>query len=274
MSLSAPDFEYVRKLVHERSAIALEASKTYLVESRLGRVAHEHGLASPEALVDLLRRERFGELHLRVVEAMTTNETSFFRDVAPFDVLKSVVIPELAERRAATKRLHFWSAACSSGQEPYSLAIVLREHFPDLASWDVQILATDLSSEMLSRARAGSYSQRDVNRGLPVSLLVKYFTRCGVQYQVAADLRRMVEFRPMNLAEAWPPMPAMDVIFLRNVLIYFDLETKKRILGRIRSVLRPDGYLFLGGAETTINLDDAFERVPCEKTSYYRLRSA
>jgi chemotaxis protein methyltransferase CheR len=273
-SLTQDDFDFVRQLVRERSAIVLEDGKGYLAESRLGPVAKANGLASIEELVARLRAERFGGLHTKVVEAMTTNETSFFRDVTPFDALRNMVLPDILERRKAERSLRIWSGACSSGQEPYTLTILLREYFPTLSSWDVRILATDLSTEILGRAREGKFSQLEVNRGLPVALLVKYFTKRGVHYQVNDDLRGLIEFRPMNLAEPWPVIPPMDVIFLRNVLIYFDVETKREILGRMRRVLKPDGYLFLGGAETTINLDDGFERLQYEKTGCYRLRQS
>ncbi len=268
------DFDYVRKLVLERSAIVLESGKGYLAESRLVPLAREAGMGSIDELVKRLRAERFGDLHVKVVEAMTTNETSFFRDLHPYDAMRTTIVPELMRKRASARALRIWSAASSSGQEPYSLAIMVREHFPALADWRVEIFATDLSSEMVRRAQAGLYSQIEVNRGLPIALVVKYFEKKGVQYELREDVRRMVEFRKMNLAEPWPRLPEVDVVFMRNVLIYFDVETKRAILERVRRVLRPDGCLFLGGAETTINLDTAFERVQVEKASCYRLRTS
>jgi chemotaxis protein methyltransferase CheR len=272
VSNSDADFEFVRKLIYERSAIVLEPSKAYLVDARLTPIVRREGLASLGDLVARLRAESFGELHRTVVEAMTTNETTFFRDVHPFDALKRHVVPSVLSRKAQERTLNVWCAACSSGQEPYSIAMLLRESFPQLASWTIQIIATDLSNDILERAKRGVYSQLEVNRGLPAVLLVRHFKRQGVEWQVSDDLRAMVTFRPLNLIESWPLLPRMDVIFLRNVLIYFDVDTKKAILAKVRRVLHTEGYLFLGGAETTTNLDETFERVQFEKSGCYRLR--
>ena len=203
---------------------------------------------------------------------MTTNETTFFRDVHPFDALRTRVIPELMAARANERALTIWCGASSSGQEPYSIAITLREHFPQLAGWKVRLLATDLSSEMVRRTTAGSFSQLEVNRGMPAPMLVKWFDRRGVHWQAKPELCAMIEAFEMNLATPWPTLPAFDVVFLRNVLIYFDVETKRTILGKVRRAMRPDGWLFLGGAETTLNLDDAFERVAVDRATCYRLR--
>jgi chemotaxis protein methyltransferase CheR len=270
--LSPPDFEYVRTLVKRRAALVMEDEKAYLVEMRLLALARREGFAS---LADLVARMRAGpssDLHQRVVEALVNNETSFFRDGHPFEILRQWILPELVRRRAAEARLHIWCAACSSGQEPYSIAMLLREHFPTLRDWQVRILGSDLSSAMLQRARGGRYSQLDVNRGVSARLLAKYFQKVGTDWQIAEEIRGMVDFRPINLSDAWPTLPAQDVILLRNVLIYFDLETKKHILAKIRRVLRPDGYLFLGGAETTLNLDEAFDVHPFDRCCCYRLR--
>jgi chemotaxis protein methyltransferase CheR len=274
MSITPAEFDFVRRLVYERAAIVLEPGKEYLAESRLLPVARESGLASLRELIGRLQAERPNSLHQKVVEAMTTNETYFFRDVHPFEALRASVVPELLAKRAAERRLHIWCAASSSGQEPYSIAMLLREHFPDLSSWSLRVLASDISQEMLARAREGCYSQLEVNRGLPAPLLVKYFERHGTSWRIKADLRRMIEFRAINLASSFHDLPQMDIVFLRNVLIYFDMETKKAILGKVRRLMRPDGYLFLGGAESTINLDASFERVPLEKSGCYRLRGS
>jgi len=273
VSICDADFEYIRTLVYERSAIVLEPSKTYLVESRLTPLSRRERVDSLADLVALLRQQRFGDLHRKVVEAMTTNETSFFRDVHPFNALKSHILPELLAKRRAERALQVWCAACSSGQEPYTIAMLLREHFPELASWTVRIVATDLSGEMLERAKSGKYNQLEVNRGMPAPLLVKYFERRGLDWYVNDALRSMITFRELNLIESWPVLPRMDVVFLRNVLIYFDVNTKKTILGKVRQVMRPDAYLFLGGAETTMNLDDSFERIQFEKSGGYRIRA-
>ncbi len=272
MTIAAAELDYVRKLVLDQSAIVLEASKGYLVESRLSPLVRKAGCGSLSELVARLRTSKDQVLHREVVEAMTTNETSFFRDRHPFDALRDLVLPELMKARAAEKRLSIWSAASSTGQEAYSISMMLKEDFPQLASWNVRILGTDLNEEVLAKARAGRYGQVEMNRGLAAPLLLKYFTRDGLSWIISGDLRRMVEFQQMNLAIPWPALPRMDVIFLRNVLIYFNAETKKKILANVRGLLRPGGRLFLGGAEPTINLDDAYERVQHDKATIYRLR--
>jgi chemotaxis protein methyltransferase CheR len=272
MPLSRVDFEYVRALVLKRSAIVLEDDKLYLAESRLTSLARREGIASIDALLVRLRAEPNNGLVVKVVEAMTTNETFFFRDVYPFEALRLHLLPELMRRRASERRLDIWCAAASTGQEPYSLVMLLREHFPELAGWTVRLLATDLSTEVLARAREGRYSQLEVNRGLPARLLVRYFRQQGAEWQIKDEIRKTVEFRPLNLIEPWPAMPAMDLVLMRNVLIYFDVDTKKQILSRVTRLLRPDGYLMLGGAETTLNLDDSFERVDFDRCGAYRLR--
>ena len=272
-SLNKSDFEYVKNLVYQRTAIVLETGKEYLVESRLAPLMRQERFASFEELIARLRAQPFNGLHWKVVESMTTNETSFFRDGHPFEALKKTVLPDLLTKRENERELHIWCAASSSGQEPYTVAMVLRENFPMLAGWTIQFVASDISNEMLARSREGRYSQLEVNRGLPAALLVKYFQKQGTGWQIKEELRRMIEFQQVNLVEAWPAWPPMDIILMRNVMIYFGVETKKAILGKIRRLLRPDGYLFLGGAETTLNLDDAFERIEFGKSGCYRLRS-
>ncbi len=274
MPLDLPDFEFVCSLVLKRSAIVLEPEKSYLVESRLLPLARREGLASIAELVSRLRANSLNGLHQRVVEAMTTNETSFFRDLNPFEALRKVVLPEFFQRRAAERRLQIWCGASSTGQEPYTIAMVLREHFSGFSDWKIHIVATDLSTDVLARARQGRYSQLEVNRGLPAAFLVKYFQRQGTEWELKEEVRRLVEFRQLNLIDAVWGIAATDIVFLRNVLIYFDVATKKTILQKIRGVLRPDGYLFLGGAETTMNLDDAFERTNFERSGCYRIRKA
>ncbi len=272
-TLDAATFDYVRTLVHERSAIALEPTKGYLVESRLMPIAKQRGHHSLAEMVSHLRNKPYGELHAQVVEAMTTNETSFFRDAHPFEALKTAVIPELIQKREATKTLNIWSAACSTGQEPYTIAITLRETFPQLANWRIQILATDLSSQVLEKAASATYSQAEINRGLPAPVLVKYFQKVGLQWQLKPEIRSQVQFQRMNLIEPWPAFAKMDVVFLRNVLIYFTPETKAKILAQVRNRLAADGSLFLGGAETTIGIDESFVRCNHGKTITYRLKS-
>ena len=274
MPLDSTDFEYVSNLVLKRSAIVLEPEKNYLVESRLLPLARSEGLSSIAELVARMRASLLNGLHQKVVEAMTTNETSFFRDLNPFEALRKVVLPDLFQRRAGERRLQIWCGASSTGQEPYTIAMILRENFMGNADWKFGLVATDLSTDVLARAREGRYSQLEVNRGLPAPMLVKYFQRVGTEWQLKEEVRRLVEFRPLNLIDsAWGIAPA-DIVFLRNVLIYFDVPTKKSILQKIRQVLRPDGYLFLGGAETTMNLDDSFERISFERAGCYRLRKS
>jgi chemotaxis protein methyltransferase CheR len=272
MSMSTIEFDYLRRLVREQSAIVLDPGKEYLVEARLAGLVREQGMSTVTDLVAKLRGLRDGPLHTQVVEAITTNETLFFRDPPLWDAMRKQIVPALVERRRGERRLNLWSAACSSGQEPYSLAMLLAEHFPELAGWDVRILATDLSTAMLERAREGSYSQLEVNRGLPAAMLVKHFEKEGMHWRVGTALRHTVEFRPLNLDATWPPLQRMDLVLLRNVLIYFDATTKQRIVGRMRRQLHPDGYLVLGAAENLLGLDDAVERVTFGRTICYRPR--
>ena len=273
MSITAPDFDYIQRLVRAQAGLVLEPGKEYLAESRLLPAARKEGLNSIEDLVARLRSRPIDGLHRRVVEAMTINETSFFRDFHPFELLRKFVLPDLVLRRQAEQTITIWCAASSSGQEPYTVAMLLREHFPSLLSWRLRIIASDLSEEILARARQGRYSQLEVNRGLPASYLVKYFTKQGSEWQLKDEVRRMVEFQGINLTAPWPPLPIMDIIFMRNVLIYFEVDNKKLILSRVRRLLRDDGTLFLGGAETTLNLDDSFVRSELERSGCYHLRS-
>ncbi|HET7499806.1 MAG TPA: protein-glutamate O-methyltransferase CheR [Kofleriaceae bacterium] len=274
MTIDASGFQFVRQLVRERAAIVLEDGKQYLVDNRLSQLARREGLASAQEVIDRLRAAPGGPLQRKVIEAMTTTETLFFRDSKPYEALQNTILPELIRSRAGERKLQIWSGACSSGQEPYSVAMLLREHFPALAAWHVRVLATDLSTEMLARSRAGRYSQLEVNRGLPVSYRVKYFDKIGLEWQVRGDLRKMLDLRELNLAGPWNTMPPTDLVMLRNVLIYFDVETKRQILGKIRKIMRPGGFLLLGTAETTMNLDDGFELVRSDGTTYYRTRGA
>jgi len=274
MSLSAAEFDYIRRLVLEQSAIVLDGDKQYLAESRLLPLARRDGFDSLSSMVASLLARKVDGLHRHVVEAMTTNETSFFRDFHPFEALRKSILPQFMIQRASNRELNIWSAACSSGQEPYSIAMLLEEDFRGMAGWNVRLMASELSAEMLARAREGRYSQLEVNRGLPAKLLVKYFRQKGVDWQIAEELRNRVEFMAINLAGYWLPLPPMDIILMRNVLIYFGVETKKKILRKARQLLKRDGLLFLGGAETTFNLDDSFERVQFDRTICYRARKA
>lgn len=271
MPISKADFDYVSRLAHSEAALVIEPGKEYLVETRLGPLAEREGFASLAAFIHQLRAEvKVNGLHHKAIDALTTNETFFFRDYHPFEALRRFILPPILEQRAAARRLTIWSAACSTGQEPYSLAMLLLEHFPQLADWMVSILATDLSPTVLKVAQAGKYSQFEVNRGLPASYLVKYFTKQEEAWFIKDEVKRMVEFRPMNLIQSWPVMPPLDLVFIRNVMIYFDVETKKTILRKIRNCLLPHGHLFLGTAETTTGLDPAYQPVAYGKAVVYR----
>lgn len=264
-------FDYVRTLLRTDAGIVLDEGKDYLIESRLAPVAKASGCASIEDLEAKLRTTRGTDLHRRVIEALTTNETSFFRDHDPFEVLRKDIVPALIEARRPSKELRIWYAASSTGQEPYSMSILLREHFPELATWKITQLATDINLQVLDRARKGVFTQLEVNRGMPVQLLLKYFTKHGLEWQLNPEICSMVQFEPLNLNGAWPiGMGPFDIVFIRNVMIYFDVKAKQQILGRIHKVLRPDGYLMLGAVETTINLDERFVRAPYEKSGCYR----
>jgi chemotaxis protein methyltransferase CheR len=269
--MTAQDFAAICRLLQERSAIVLEAGKEYLVETRLIPLVRQLNLTSIGELIVQLRSQPGNGLQRQIVEALVTSETSFFRDHHPFDALRKTAIPDLMERRRGERRLNVWCAACSTGQEPYSLVLLFREHFPELLGWQIQMLASDLSQPVLARAREGRFGQIEVNRGLPATFLIKYFDQHGTSWQLKPALRNMVQFQEINLAGPWPPMPPMDLVLLRNVMIYFDVNMKKAILGRLARLLRPDGYLLLGGAETTINLDDSFRRVDPVKAGFYQL---
>lgn len=269
--MTADDFRYLRELVESHAGIFVEPGKNYLFESRLGNVARLHGYLTIARLVQQLRASAPVALHREVVEAMTTQETSFFRDGHPFEALRKVVLPELIARRAAVRRLTIWSAAASTGQEPYSVAMLLREHFPSLAGWDVKIIATDLCESVLARAREGRFNRAEVARGLSAPLLAKYFHEDVHGFRLRDDVRRSVEFRPFNLAGTWGKLPACDLILLRNVLIYFGPATKRRVLEKTREQLQPDSYLLLGAAETTLHVDAAYEVRHLERSSFYQV---
>lgn len=271
LSTDIQTFEFLTKFIRDKSAIVLEPSKMYLLESRLMPVARDLGLGSLPELASALKRPGSRELSQRVVDAMTTNETSFYRDVHPFDALRSTIIPELIKKREKERTINIWSNACSSGQEVYSIAMLLKEHFPVLQTWKIRLIASDLSTAILRKAQEGNFNQTEVNRGLPMPLLLKYFTKNGLNWQIKPEVRSSIEFKEVNLIETWPPtMPTMDIIFLRNVLIYFDTQTKTQILNKAVKLMRPDGYMFLGGAETTMNLDVKLNRETIGKATCYR----
>jgi chemotaxis protein methyltransferase CheR len=262
------DYEYLRKILKERSGLDLSADKQYLVESRLVPLARKAGLPG---IAELVAKMRSGadRLTSEVVEAMTTNETFFFRDKIPFDHLRDTILPALMQTRANRKSIRIWSAASSTGQEPYSIAMCLKEKAAQLAGWRFEIVATDLSQEVLEKSKAGIYSQFEVQRGLPIQLLVKYFTQTGELWQINADLRGMIQHRQLNLLGDFAHLGKFDVIFCRNVLIYFDQETKVSIFERMSKIVEPDGMLMLGAAESVVGITDAF-RPYADKRGLYQ----
>ena len=269
---SQTDFDFLRQMIQKHSAIVINSSKAYLVNSRLSPLVVKEGLASLEELVFKMRTKPDNALNERVIEALTTNETSFFRDPSIFEALKTLVLPEIIQKRKNTRQLNIWCGASSSGQECYSLVMLIKEHFPELLNWKLYFMASDISQEMLTRCRSGKYSQLEINRGLPAPMLVKYFEQDRTSWTIKKELRDLVRFQQINLAEPLPSMPSMDIVFLRNVLIYFDVETKKTILRKIKNILCKDGYLFLGSAETTFYLDDAFEPIQSKLSGSYKLK--
>ncbi len=272
MTILPAEFEFLRRIVECDSAIVLDESKNYLIESRLIPIVKETGVKSISELVSQLKTGSNKDLRRQVIEAMTTNETSFFRDGEPFEVLQEDILPELIEKRSHKKELRIWCAAASTGQEPYTLAMVIRDNFPDLAKWKLDIIATDINLEVLEQAKKGIYNSVEMKRGLTPEQVSRHFSQVGNSWQISNDLRSMIQFKPMNLIHTWPHIGMFDLVFIRNVLIYFNVECKKDILAKIRGVLLPDGYLFLGTAETTINLDPAYERRSFFRTSCYKIK--
>jgi chemotaxis protein methyltransferase CheR len=261
------DYEFLRKLLKERSGLDLSADKQYLLESRLIPLARRAGVPGLPELVQKLKGGAEA-LIAEVVEAMTTNETFFFRDKVPFDHFKGTIMPEMLHARASRRSLRIWCAASSTGQEPYSIAMCLKELGAALTGWRVEIIATDLSQGVLEKSRAGLFSQFDVQRGLPIQLLVKHFTQTGELWQLNADVRAMVQFRQLNLLQDFSHLGVFDIIFCRNVLIYFDQDTKTNVFGRLAKVIEPDGFLIMGAAETVVGLTEAFKPYPERRGLY------
>lgn len=266
--MSPFDFEYLRKLLRDRSGLVLSADKQYLLESRLLPIARRIGVDGLHGLAQKLRAPGAERLIVEVVEAMTTNESFFFRDRIPFDHFRDTMLPALLAARASQRRIRIWCAAAASGQEPYSLAILLKEMVPRLDGWRVEILATDLSGTVLAKARAGLYSQFEVQRGLPIHYLVKYFTQIGDAWQITPAIRAMVEFRQLNLLQNFQHLGLFDIVFCRNVLIYFAQETKSDVLERLARMMQPDGFLALGAAETVMGLTHRF-KLAADKRGLY-----
>jgi chemotaxis protein methyltransferase CheR len=273
LKVSPQQLAVLAAFLRRRSGVVVDQSKAYLIEARLQPVLRQRGIPDFETLVQKVRGSREPALEQDVLNAMMTHETSFFRDRAPFETVKQL-LPELLKRRAVARHLVIWSAAASSGQEAYSLAMLLNEQFREaLAGWSVRILATDFSEPVLARARAGLYSDFEVARHLPVELRDRYFVRLQGKWSIAHECRKYVEFRQMNLLDPWQGVPPCDIAFLRNVLIYFDVQTRAAILAKMRLTVRPDGALFLGGAETMLGVCDTYERVEGVGCSFYRPRS-
>jgi chemotaxis protein methyltransferase CheR len=265
--VTPPDYEYLRKLLKEQSGLDLSADKQYLIESRLLPLSRKLGLPG---ISELVQKMKGGSISItnQVVEAMTTNETFFFRDKIPFDHFRDCIMPEILQARASRKSLRIWCAAGSTGQEPYSLAMCLKEMSAALTGWRVEILATDLSQEVLEKSKSGIYSQFEVQRGLPIQMLVKYFKQTGDLWQINADLRAMVQHRQLNLLHDFSQLGVFDVIFCRNVLIYFEQDTKINIFNRLAKAVEPDGFLVLGAAETVVGLTDVFKPFPDRRGLY------
>ena len=253
------DYDYLRKLLKERSGLVLSADKQYLVESRLLPLARKVGAPHLSELVAKLKAPGAEPLIVDVVEAMTTNESFFFRDKIPFEHFREFMVPSLLKARAARRSIRIWCAAASTGQEPYSLAMILKEMAAQVSGWRIEIIATDLSNEVLEKARAGLYSQFEVQRGLPVQMLVKYFTQAGETWQISPEIKAMVQYRPLNLLVDFSHLGSFDVVFCRNVLIYFDHVTKVGVLERLARITEADGYLVLGAAETVVGLTEVFK---------------
>ena len=266
--MTPQDYQYLQKLLKTRSGLVLSADKHYLVESRLLPIARKAGLFNLTGLVALLRGPGAEPMIVEVVEAMTTNESFFFRDKLPFQQFRDTIMPALLAARTGTKRIRIWCAAAATGQEPYSLAIALKEMGKDLRGWRIEIVATDLSTEVLEKAKSGIYSQFEVQRGLPALMLIKYFTQVGETWQIAPELRGMVKFMPLNLLNDFSRLGRFDLVLCRNVLIYFDQATKVSVLERIADITERDGFLVLGGAETVVGLTNRFKPIP-EKRGVY-----
>jgi chemotaxis protein methyltransferase CheR len=269
MSCTNVDFAYLRSIVLEESANVLDPSRDYLFESRLQDLLMTSGLMKLDRLVAALRLNLDPTLRRSVAEAMTIKETSFFRDRLPFDLLQQELLPGIIRRGESTRRLRLWSAACSSGQEPYSVAMILREHFPQLNEWEVEITGTDISHEMVRRARAGRYAKRELSRGLPSRYRIRYMQQSGDEWEVTADLKRICRFYQCNLCEGPLPLEKYDGILLRNVMMYFPDEARRQLLLRVHRMLRPDGFLILGSGEQPA-LPDLFQAALKGSACYYR----
>lgn len=275
--MNKSEFEYIRSLVYNQTSILLEPSDAHMVELRLSPLINGGGFSSLDQFMAFLRSDPgAGDIRKKVIESLLNHETSFYRDLSLFDTLKMSVLPQLISLRGRDSKLRIWSAACSTGQEPYSLAMLIRENFPFLVfNGLLEFWASDYSHSTLEYARAGRYSQLEINRGLPADYMIKYFSQEGVEWQIASKIRDMINFKQVNLVEPWPSdFPKMDIILMRNILIYHNIDVKKEVLDKVRRFIMPDGYLILGSAETTVNIHEAFEPVCFSSCVCYRLRPA
>jgi chemotaxis protein methyltransferase CheR len=270
--ISPADFQYICDLTRRLAAIEMDSGKEYLVQSRLSPIAADAGCRDLSEFVRRVRMEETGPLAGKVIDALTTNETLFFRDCHPFEALRKVIIPELMERRKQERRLSIWSAAASTGQEAYSFSIMLKENFPELVNWKVELVGTDISPTALAQAREGRYSKIEMNRGLAAPLLIRYFQQQDNRWVLRDDIRKMVEFREMNLAGSWHGLPVFDLVFIRNVMIYMSLDTRRKILRNLRGHIAPDGYLLLGSSENLLQTDEGFDPVEVNNSLFYKLR--
>jgi len=268
--MTPQEFQFLTTLIKDRSGISLTVDKTYLLENRLTPLAKGKGFDGIEGLVAKMRMGRDEALITEVVEAMTTNESLFFRDTKPFEVFRDVALPRILDNRPASQPLRIWSLACSSGQEAYSIAMTLKENWARVANRRVQIIGTDISTAMLAKAKAGTYTHFEVQRGMPVRLLVKYFDQNGANWEIKPELRQMVEFRKHNMILEAPALVSCDIVFCRNVLIYFDEATKRSVLEKVAKIMPKDGVLFLGAAENVIGISDVFEPVSCVRGAYQK----
>lgn len=272
--MTPADFDFIAQFLKKRSGLVIGPDKQYLLDSRLSPVARKHSLASVDAVVAKIRAGGDETLAKAVVEAMTTNESFFFRDKTPFEQFEKVMLPAMLKARAGAKRLRIWCAAASTGQEPYSLAMILREKAALMKDWKVEILGTDLSTEVLARAQEAVYSQFEVQRGLPIQMLVKYFKKDGDQWRVNDDVRAMVQYKTNNLLEPFTGMGPFDIVFCRNVLIYFDAPAKANVLERTAQIMAPDGFMVLGAAETVLGVTNVFTPVEGARGVYGKASAA
>lgn len=270
MACTDSDYAYLRELVMMQSANMIDPSRNALFDSKLTPIARMAGVSNLEDFVHLLRSDRPAHLHRAVAEAMTINETSFFRDVKPFDLLRETILPWLIEDRRRERRLRIWSAASSTGQEAYSVAMMIVEHLPEIATWDVKVVGTDISQQVVEYARRGRYRRLEVNRGLPARMLLKHMNRKGEEWEVSPRIRAMCEFEHANLCGPLPKLPVFDLVLLRNVLLYFAQEDRRKVFGDVHRHIARDGYLLLGNAEQAEESTKLFEVEFASNSYFYR----